>query len=204
MERTRLLITGFPPFSGRPINPSQQIIAAIQTGQIHVPEQYEVLADLLPVDYLEIEREFDGMVDAFRPQLVLAFGVGHRGPLLHLEQWAFNLDDSPVPDNAGRIRQQHPIVTQGPLQLPVTLDVVGLSGALSDAGIDVTLSQSAGRFLCNHLLYYGLNRAPEFDPRYRMTFVHVRPLDLSGGDRAVEPSAIFSAVETLLMALARD
>ncbi len=199
--RRRLLITGFPPFVGRPVNPTQQLVYAIRDGEVSIPDDLEVFADLVPVEYVGVEQVFRGMVEAIQPEIVLAFGVGHSGALLHLEQWGFNLDDSPVPDNTGTIRQSSPIAVHRPQQLPTTLDVAGIYQRLIERSIDVTLSNSAGRFLCNHLLYYGLELATQFEPAYQMTFVHVRPLDATGGTRPVEFEELLRAVEELLRAL---
>ncbi|MEZ5940057.1 MAG: hypothetical protein R3C18_01615 [Planctomycetaceae bacterium] len=197
----RLLITGFPPFHGHPFNPTQRLVEAIQDGTVKVPERFDVLARLLPVEYVAIEVEFDELIREFQPTLVLSFGVGHSGALLHLERWGFNCDDAPVPDNAGVIRAGQEIVGGGPNQLPATIDVDSLHARLLEQDVDAVTSDSAGRFLCNHQLYYGLYSA-QFQPEpYRMTFVHVRPLDTSPEALPRELALLYVAVEKLLECL---
>ena len=203
MTNTRkILLTGFPPFPGRPINPTQQLVEAIRLGRIAIPMGLDVHAALVPCAYCDVETEFQSLVEQFEPDLVLACGVGHSGALLHLEQQGVNLDDAPVPDNAGETRERQEIISGGPETLPATIDVVALRQELDAAGISVTLSDSAGCYLCNHLLYFGLHLARQLPRPYRMTFVHVRPLDQSGGERDVSFETFVQAMETLLQRLA--
>ncbi|MCA9029407.1 MAG: hypothetical protein KDA66_01285 [Planctomycetaceae bacterium] len=197
----RLLITGFPPFHGHPFNPTQRIVEAIQDGTLSVPSRFDVFTSLLPVEYVAIESEFTRLIDEFQPTLVLSFGVGHSGALLHLERWGVNCDDAPVPDNAGVIRTGQEIVDGGPSHLPATIDVDALHVRLQEQDVDAVTSDSAGRFLCNHLLYYGLYSAQSQPVPYRMTFVHVRPLETSPDVLPQELALLFNAVEKLLECL---
>lgn len=197
MAVRRLLITGFPPFAGRPVNPTQQLLQAIDTGQLRLPSEALVRTALLPVEYAAIGPAFDQHVTEFQPDDVLAFGVGHRDDLLHLEQVAINWSRAAIPDNAGVIRLGEPVVMSGPAYLLSTLPLSKISQALQRAGISARLSTDAGRFLCNQLLFHGLWRAGA-PARYRMGFVHVRPLDAAGGTAGVPWSDFQHAVERLL------
>ena len=196
-RRRRLLLTGFPPFVGRPTNPTLQLVEAIRSGQVNWPESLDVIAEVLPCEYESIEPRFMELVEQWQPEIVLAFGVGHSGPLLHLEQIGFNWDDSHVPDNAGVIRQCVPIVATGPESITASLDVNAIYCSLAEAGFDAILSESAGRFLCNHLLYFGLHYAQSIDSPYRMAFIHVRPLE-----HEQEFAMLLRAVEHVLNGLA--
>ena len=197
MALRRLLITGFPLFAGRPVNPMQQLLAAIDHGQLRVPAGALVRTALLPVEYERIGPVFDSQIAEFQPDLVLAFGVGHREELLHLEQLAMNWSGAAIPDNAGVIRNGEPILASGPAYLQTSLPFAQIAQSLAQAGISVRLSTNAGQFLCNQLLFHGLWRAGD-QPRYRMGFVHVRPLDDSGGELPVPWSTFQHAIERLL------
>ncbi|MCA9089788.1 MAG: pyroglutamyl-peptidase I [Planctomycetaceae bacterium] len=194
----RILLTGFPPFPGRPINPTQQLVEAIRLQQVSIPVGLNVHAALVPCAYRDVETEFQSLVEQFEPDLVLACGVGHSGALLHLEQQGLNLDDAQVPDNAGETRNRQVIIPGGPETLPATIDVIALHRELDAAGVSVTLSNSAGRYLCNHLLYFGLHLARQHPRPYKMTFVHVRPLDRTGGENEVSFETLVQAMEILL------
>jgi len=49
----RLLVAGFPPFSGRPVNPSQWLVDLIDTSLLLLPGVHMV-AKMLPVEYARI------------------------------------------------------------------------------------------------------------------------------------------------------
>jgi pyroglutamyl-peptidase len=197
MTVRRLLITGFPPFAGRPVNPTQQLLQAIDSGQLRLPSEALVRTALLPVEYAAIGPAFDQHVAEFQPDIVLAFGVGHRDDLLHLEQVAINWSRAAIPDNAGVIRHGEPVVTNAPAYLLSTLPFSEIVQTLRSAGFSARLSTDAGRFLCNQLLFHGLWRAGA-PARYRMGFVHVRPLDATGGSGEVPWPDFQHAIERLL------
>jgi len=200
----RILLTGFPPFPGREINPTQQLVRAIQSSGVSVPPDIDLRADVVPCSYRGVESVFTELVESHRPDVVLAFGVGHSGSLLHLERQAYNLDDATVPDNDGELRSGAAISSDGPPILNSTVDVDRLCADLQQSRVDAIVSLDAGRYLCNHLLYYGLQLAAQQASvafSYRMAFVHVRPLN----DTISEPtefSELTRAVEVMLQSIA--
>ncbi|MCA9080978.1 MAG: hypothetical protein KDA58_10500 [Planctomycetaceae bacterium] len=198
VEPLRILLTGFPPFPGCPVNPTQQLVEAVRLGEVRLPDKCEVRPEVVPCAYREVEEVFTGLIDEFQPHVVLSFGVGHRDNLLHLECQGINLDDSAVVDNAGECRQGGEIIPGGKFVLPATLDLQQLSRHLESVGVNHVLSDSAGRYLCNHLLYFGLHLARKQTVPYQMTFIHVRPLDACGGTTAIVFQEFAAAVEHLI------
>ena len=168
----RVLITGFPPFPGRPINPTQELVRAVAQQGSLVSGCHLRTAEL-PVEYRAVEERFAEAVTEHDPDVVLAFGVGKPGPLLRLETQGVNWDECEVPDNAGELRCGQPIVHDGPESLRSSLDLEPLHSVLAAQGHSVALSDNAGRYVCNHLLYFGLHYAAIQRHRYRMAFVHV-------------------------------
>lgn len=168
----RVLITGFPPFPGRPVNPTQELVRAI-TQQKSLVTGCRLQTAELPVEYRAVEERFAEAVTTHDPDVVLAFGVGKPGPLFRLETQGVNWDECEVPDNAGELRCGQRIVDDGPEVLRSSLDLEPVHNSLLSQGHSVALSDNAGRYVCNHLLYFGLHYALVEQLRYRMTFVHV-------------------------------
>jgi pyroglutamyl-peptidase len=172
----KLLVTGFPPFPGRPENPSQRIVEAVQAGGVPVPD-VECRGVLLPVEYQGVETAYLQRIGEFRPDVVLAFGVGRQESLLRLETRGVNRDEAAEPDNAGEVRSGTNIVLEGPEELHAPLDLVPLADAIRHAGIEIDVSRDAGTYICNHLLYFAWHHlAGRGAPRH-FVFSHVCPME---------------------------
>jgi len=174
----RVLVTGFPPFPGRPVNPSQQIVEQIRSGAVAIPG-VQLAAELLPVEYVGIETEFFRCLRDHDPDLWLAFGVGRGVCDFRLESVGRNLDNAEHPDNAGEVRLGVPILAGGPGELFSPHDLKSLQRLLTRQGFSAAVSQDAGRYLCNHLQYFALYHLPSFRKKCQFLFTHLAP-DESG------------------------
>lgn len=164
----RVLLTGFEPFGGEPINPSRLATRALDGEVIF---GVTVVARELPCVFGASLEALDELLDELSPELVIAVGqAGDRGAV-SLERVAINLDDAPIPDNRGRRPIDRPIDPAGPPAFFTTLPVKAMAHAIDRAHIPVELSQSAGAFVCNHV-FYGLMQRAEARG-FRAGFVHV-------------------------------
>jgi pyroglutamyl-peptidase len=66
---------------------------------------------------------------------------------------AINVDDARIPDNKGQQPVDTPIVDGGPAAWFSTLPIKAIVSALRDRGIPASVSQTAGTFVCNHVMY---------------------------------------------------
>ncbi|HWL07900.1 MAG TPA: ROK family protein [Planctomicrobium sp.] len=170
----RLLVTGFPPFPGRPANPSAQLIQALVETPLLSP-QVEIIAELLPVEYAGVEQAFDELLERVNPDIWIAFGVGRQACPLRIEQRGLNRDHASIPDNAGETRTDHIIEPDGPPVRWLTADLLQLSQVLASAEFDVELSDDAGAYVCNHLIYHAAKSLNECSHRCEFVFIHLAP-----------------------------
>lgn len=194
-----ILITGFEPFAGLPYNPSQALLG-------HLPDVLcgrPVLRAVLPVDTRQLPRELDRLY-AQRPALVLHTGLAQSRAVLTIERRAVNQLDFDQADNAGLLIRAVPVIADAAAALQVRLPVDAILAALLDAGIPAESSDSAGTFLCNQALFYGLVRLPQAIP---MGFIHLAPdeqlgaqLGLAGQPLQEQARAVRLAVELTLTA----
>lgn len=168
----KLLITGFPPFPGRPDNPAQEIVRTVDRDGLGL-SGVEVHTAMLPCEYQGVEDQFPQLVEDVQPDTVLSFGVGRQQSLLRLETRGINLDDAGIPDNAGELRTNRPIRPEAPQELYSPLDLVSLANRLRELELDVDVSFDAGRYVCNHLLYVALLHAQLSERPWRFLFTHV-------------------------------
>lgn len=145
-----LLLTGFEPFGGDAVNPSEQVVRLLDGKTIHgVTIHSEVLA-------VESGRGPAALIQAIErvhPDAVLCLGVAVGRAVLSVERVAVNLLDYRIPDNSGLQTRDRPIVPDGPAAYFATLPVRRIYEAIQSAGVPVELSLSAGAFLCNQVLY---------------------------------------------------
>lgn len=147
-----VLVTGFAPFGGEPVNPSFEIARALD-GQVLAGRR--LVARELPCVFGEALATLDDALATHRPVLVLALGQAARRDAMSVERVAINVDDAPLPDNAGAQPVDRPVVPGGPVGYLSTLPIKAIAAALRDAGLPAEVSQTAGTYVCNHV-FYGL------------------------------------------------
>lgn len=199
---TRVLITGFAPFDGASVNPSWQAASLVAAEP---PEGLTVTAAELPCAF---GTSLDVLRDAIRaatPDLVLCLGQAGGRPGVTVERVGINVDDAPIPDNAGNQPVDEPVVPGGPAAYFTGLPVKACVAALREAGVPAAVSNTAGTFVCNHIAYgIGHLTATEF-PHVRGGFVHVpwAPEQVTDGTApALEPATVARGLRALLIAAA--
>lgn len=180
----RLLLTGFGPFGSVVDNPTERIVRRL-SGASFSSVHVEGLA--LPTSFarakaLVSSRLARGDVDA-----LLMLGVAEIAEEFRVETVGRNLDDARLPDVDGA-QPRGAIVHGAPDLLPVTLDAERLLGAIS-AIAPARLSDSAGAYVCNHLLYTSLHAL--HGSHVRAGFVHV-PADPATHDVPRAPHRPFA------------
>lgn len=161
MER-KLLITGFDPFGGEKINPAWEAVKCLpdRVGGFVLEKR------MVPTVFGEAGRVCLEEAEKIRPDVILCVGqAGGRGKVTP-ERVAINLRKAGIPDNAGNQPQGEPVVPGGPDGLYATVPVEKMASAIRAAGLPGEVSDTAGTFVCNDLLYTLLSR-------YRETAIHV-------------------------------
>jgi pyroglutamyl-peptidase len=150
----RVLVTGFEAFgddpSGQGLNPSALAALALHDQQL---AGHTVVAAVLPCVFGESVKVLRALVSTHRPALIVCVGQAGGRTGISIERVAVNLDDNSMPDNAGRVRLNTPVVASGPTAYFSTLPLQAMLAALQAAGVPCELSSSAGHFVCNHVFY---------------------------------------------------
>lgn len=164
-----ILVTAFDPFGGERINPAQ--LAVERLGR--AVGGHSIQTVILPTAFgLSAERAITAM-EQLRPDAVLSVGqAGGRGAITP-ERVAVNLMDARIPDNAGFQPVEQPVVPGAPAAYFSTLPVRKMAESIKRAGLAAEVSNTAGLFVCNQLLYRLLHYAAERMPHVRCGFIHV-------------------------------
>jgi pyroglutamyl-peptidase len=149
MKKT-VLLTGFEPFNGAAINPAWEAVRALK-GWVDGDFIVEVLQ--LPCVFGQANRVLCGAVDEIRPDIVICVGQAGGRADLTVERVGINVDDAPIADNEGQQPVDAPIVADGPAAYFATLPIKAIVGAMRERDLRASVSQTAGTFVCNHVLY---------------------------------------------------
>jgi pyroglutamyl-peptidase len=189
----KLLLTGFEPFGGSAINPSEQTVRAL--AREGLPD-IELRAEILPVDRQRGPAKLIGAAREFQPDAILCLGEASRRCALSLERVAINLLDYRIADNTGHQARDEPIAPDGPAAYFVTLPVRAMLEAVRDVNVPAELSLSAGAFLCNQVTYAVLHDLATRNLRTPAGFVHLPALPEQAANR--EPLIPSMGLETMV------
>lgn len=164
-----VLVTGFEPFGGETTNPSWQIcerlpreIAGMRVETCVVPCEFR--------QAIEVAAE---AIQRLKPALVVSLGQAGGRSRIGVERVAINVDDARIADNAGAQPIDEPIAASGPPAYFATLPVKAMVQAVRAAGVPAEVSNSAGTYVCNHVMYGVLHFLAASGMRSRAGFIHV-------------------------------
>jgi pyroglutamyl-peptidase len=175
----RVLVTGFEPFPGAPVNPTERLVAALRAAPPLLDAIAAFRAEVLPVDYDAVGPRLSAIGRAFAPDIAIHFGLATECAGFRLERFARNRFEADLPDNAG-LRREPGAICAGPETLPSGLPLDVIARRLSGMGLPVEWSDDAGGYLCNTVFMLSRAQACESFAPAMSGFVHV-PLTGKGG-----------------------
>ena len=145
----KLLVTGFDPFNGNTANPSWLAADALpdRVGE------FEIYRLQLPTIYGEAARMVLEYAESLQPDVILCLGLAGGRPAVTPERVGINVRSASIPDNAGQQFTDMPIIPDGPAAYFSTLPVTAMAAAIRDAGLPGQVSNTAGTYVCNDVLY---------------------------------------------------
>jgi pyroglutamyl-peptidase len=208
--RTTVLITGFGPFPGVPVNATMRLVPELAERAARMFAGVRIATAILATEWAAAPRHLDHLLGEVEPDLAIHFGVSSRARGFEIETRASN-QCLASPDAAGVLPSARAVRGDGPLHLGAGLPVRYLVTRLRRRGIPAFVSRDAGGYLCNATLYHALVRAKEV-PGRRVGFVHV-PATLarpggenrgrSGACTLTWPQAVDGGLEILAACLGR-
>ena len=186
----KILLTAFTPFDGENINPALEAmkllpdkIGNLEVLKLEVPTVFGKSAKLA---IEKIERE--------KPDFVLSIGQAGGRAEITPERIAINIDDARIPDNEGNKPVDRPIYLDGENAYFSTLPVKAMVEAIKKEGIPTSLSNSAGTYVCNHLMYSVLYYIQINALPIKAGFIHVPYIPEQTVERKDKPSLALSEI----------
>ena len=189
-----VLMTGFDPFGGESINPSWEVVKQLEGMHI---DGCRVVTRQLPCVFGEALSVLNAAIDELDPTLVIAVGQAGGRVDVTVERVGINVDDARIADNIGQQPVDVAIVADGPAAWFSTLPIKSMAAALREAGVPASVSQTAGTFVCNHVMYGLLHKLAD-KPGAKGGFIHIPYLPEQA---AAHPGAPSMAAQTVKQAL---
>ena len=192
----KILVTGFDPFGGEPTNPSWEAVrrlpdevAGAQVVKVQIHTVFERSKDDVRTAILEHD-----------PDVIVCVGQAGGRYSVSPERVAINMDDGRIPDNDGFQPIDVPVYEDGPPAYFSTLPIKAMVTAMIGAGVPAAVSNTAGTYVCNHVMYTALYLVDHEFPGKRAGFVHVPYLPEQVLDKPNEPSLGLDQLVTALTA----
>ena len=193
----KIIVTGFDPFGGEKINPSIECVKALPEV-----EGVELIRLELPTVFKESAKRLNEVINEVKPDAVLSVGQAGGRPGIAMERIAINVDDARIPDNISQQPIDETIQTEGAAAYFSTLPIKRIVKAIRKEGIPVEVSNSAGTFVCNHIMYQALFAATKADKPFKAGFMHIPFIPEQTTDKPSLPleestKALQIAIETI-------
>lgn len=165
----KLLLTAFDPFGGSPINPALEAVKLVADNVAGV----EIVKLEVPTVFGKSVATVAAAMAEVKPDAVLCIGQAGGRYDLTPERVAINLDDARIPDNEGKQPIDAAIFEDGAPAYFSNLPIKAMVARIREAGLPASVSNTAGTFVCNHLMYGVLYHIAKSYPGVKGGFMHV-------------------------------
>src|SRR5699024_6433040 len=165
----KLLLTGFEPFLNHSINPTKLIVNQLNDQQIN---GYQIIGEILPVEFSRSGQYFISLLKKHQPDAVISLGLAAGRDRITPERIAINCNDGPK-DNRGYQPNGERIFDNGPDGYFSTLPIQRIVETLRIKGLPAKISNTAGTYLCNNIMYHGLHYFSEHKLAVPSGFIHL-------------------------------
>lgn len=165
----KLLLTGFEPFLAFTVNPTMRIVTELDGQEIG---GFTLIGKVMPVDFHLSGQQLLAHIEEVEPDAVISQGLAAGRYKITPERIAINVKDGEQ-DNKGHQPVDEPIRERGKPAYLTTLPARKMVDRLKAEGLPADISNTAGAYLCNNVMYEGLHYAETKKPGMRTGFIHI-------------------------------
>ena len=165
----KVLITGFDPFGGESINPAWEAVKAMKDNI----DGIEVIKLQIPTVFKKSAEKLFAGIEEHKPDAVICIGQAGGRYDMSVERVAINMDDGRIPDNEGYQPIDTPVYEDGENAYFATLPIKGIVEEIKLAKIPASVSNTAGTYVCNHIMYSLLYYISKNNLNIKGGFIHV-------------------------------
>lgn len=197
----KVLITGFDPFGGESINPAWEAVKAMKDNI----DGIEVIKLQIPTVFKKSAEKLFAGIEEHKPDAVICIGQAGGRYDMSVERVAINMDDGRIPDNEGYQPIDTPVYEDGKNAYFATLPIKGIVEEIKLAKIPASVSNTAGTYVCNHIMYSLLYYISKNNLNIKGGFIHVPYITEQVVDKKnmpyMEVTTITKALECAVQAL---
>lgn len=165
----KILVTGFDPFGGDKVNPAIESVKRLPAEIDGV----EIVKLEIPTVFYKSSDVVQEAIKKEQPDYVLNIGQAGGRAELTPERVAINMDDARIPDNDGQQPIDKAIREDGAPAYFSKLPIKAMVNYIREAGVPSSVSNTAGTFVCNHIMYQTLYLTMTEFPEVRSGFMHI-------------------------------
>ena len=165
----KILLTGFEPFGGEPVNPAEEAVKRVRDN-INGAEVIKITIPTVQTKSVEVIEE---AIKLHNPDVVVSVGQAGGRYDITPERVAINIDDFRIPDNEGNQPIDEIIKEDGRTAYFSNLPLKAMIKHMNDNGVPASLSNTAGTFVCNHVMYGILYMIDKKYPNIKGGFIHI-------------------------------
>lgn len=165
----KILVTGFDAFGGEKVNPASKVLKNLKDKI----RETQVIKLEVPTVFGKSINAVVKKIDEIKPDFVLCIGQAGGRYKITVERVAINMDDASIPDNAKNLPIDQLIDNKGETAYFTTIPVKAIVEAIKKENIPAEISNSAGTYVCNHLLYGVLNHIHKNNLKIKAGFIHI-------------------------------
>ncbi|MDN6397534.1 pyroglutamyl-peptidase I [Alkalibacterium gilvum] len=164
----KILISGFDPFGGEKINPAYEAVKLLPDSI----KGAEIVKLEIPTVFHKSAEVLEEKVKEVNPDVILCIGQAGGRYGVTPERVAINIDDARIPDNEEKQPIDVKIKADGPAAYFSTLPIKSMVEKMREAKVPSSVSNSAGTFVCNHIMYQILYMIDKNYPGKKGGFIH--------------------------------
>jgi pyroglutamyl-peptidase len=197
----RVLVTGFGRFPGTRCNPTEGLMRDLQAVRRPALSAIAISTHVLPVTWAASRLRLAHLQQATNPDAIVMFGLAGSATTMRVETRARNSANPIRRDASGSAAPAGMLRPDGPALLRARADLRHVASAIRRTGARVRLSNDAGTYLCNAVLWAALEATECKTP---VVFIHVpwlaapRPKRRAGRRRLTRAALLRAAVEAIL------
>lgn len=194
----KILVTGFDPFGEDKINPAIESVKKLPDEIKGV----EIIKLEIPTVYMKSIEKIDEAIKEYNPDVILSIGQAGGRPDITVERVGINVDDYRIKDNEGNQPIDTKIYDDGENAYFSNLPIKAIVENIRKNNIPASISNTAGTFVCNHVLYGVQYLLDKKYPNKKSGFIHIPFLPEQVINRPNTPSmSISTIVKALTLAL---
>ena len=198
----KLLLTAFTPFGGESVNPALEAVKQVKDKISNL----DIVKLEVPTVFNKSIKTVIEAMEKEKPDYVLCVGQAGGRVGITPERVAINIDDARIPDNEGNQPIDRTIYSDGENAYFSNLPVKAMVESIKKEGLTSSLSNSAGTYVCNHLMYGVLYHIDKIYKGMKGGFIHVPYIPEQTEDKPDKPSMpledIVRGLEAAIMAIA--